>query len=704
MAVTKNLASKEEFTKKFLQVAEENYNRYVTQREDIDESNEKADYMYKAAQNRTIAASQQSTHIKMDKDPRANVGSPLFYRIVNTMASILHGIFTSREDLFRFAPIGSDSASLSKEESQRAVDQLMSLARYTRKVDEIDRKIPEFCVSVFKLSNIFVMVQQKRVTRTVTVTSPVTEVLTDEEGNTITETVDQVEKEEEELVENHPSIVFPHPSSVYADRYIPNMKDQYCVIIETLKTLHELQSENAAGYFDKDQWEKFREASDSYKWDGTTGWEQKEQEQTNENKELNASGTLQFLQRDIFMYSPEDNGEWNEEADHKLLWATVIGNALSDSIPLRIKGTPDPDGEIPIEIIRVNPDNSDELYHTPISDIVLSNYAADCTILNLTIDNLSKLVDPPMTVLDGQHRIRDFTFKNGARWSVDRHDVVKQFDIKDATANTVNIRQQIQNEIKQALNADPSFLGEFAGARTSASEFLSVNQVSKNPVMMQMRYIITQLISFIGRKYISYWQAYGPPRDVMLITDDEKQFDPFKFRYDIITELVDEFIADSVRSNVISNVIQIIGGSEAMQRSEYHSVDIGELLKEYLRSNKFSADKIIMPSTNGDSVAIARRENDLLVSGEYIAPEDGQNDAVHLREHRAFRMQLNSLDESDPRFQYIPFLERHIAETEGRSGGGQGSVPSGDRSNTPGRVAGNQAAAALGGGQVDSGA
>lgn len=692
-----NLAANEQITKSFLEEAAANYERYKSQREDIDESNEKADAMYKAAQNRTFLTSQQSEYMGLEKDPRANVGSPLYHRIVNTMASILYGILTSREDMFRFETIGSESVHLGKEDARRAADSLNALARWTRKQDNIDEKLPEFCVSAFKLSNIFAMVYQKRQLKKYKVYEPVYEATVDENGEQIQEIVGQNEVEKEEIIENYPCISFPHPSSVYCDRYIPNISGQYCVIVETLKTYPELYSEMNSGYIDKAQFEKIGEQEI---WDGTTGWEQREAEQANRNQDVNASGTKQFLQRDIFMWAPIEGSSWKEDGPQSLYWATAIGNDLANAVVVRLMSNQDPDGEIPLKEIRVCPDNSDELYHTTMAEIVMSNYSADCTLLGLGLDSIAQQVDPPMTVIDGQHRIKDFTFKRGQKWHVDRHDAVRQFDIKDATQNLTAIRDQVQRDIKMALNADPAFVGEYAGARTSATEFQGVNQISKNPILMQMRYVISQFCPWMAKKYLSYWNKYGAPRDVKFITDDDKQLDPFNFRYDIINNVVDEYVSDTVKSQTINNVMQVIGSVPYYQQSEFHAIDPGELIKDWLITMKYNAARIVLPSVNGDAEAVANQENTQIMAGQTIQPQQNQHHAIHLRQHKAERMKWAGAEQStDPRAQNLALLDQHIKATEAMMGGGQASIPAGQANQTPGEVAGNEIAGAIGAAQ-----
>lgn len=688
------LASKEDITQKFLSEASANYERYKTQRENIDENNRKADAMYKAAQNRSFMVSEQSKSVGLDKDPRSNVGSPIYFRIVNTMASILYGILVSREDMFRYETIGSEGVRLSKEDALRAAHSLNALARWTRKQDNIDEKLPEFCTSVFKLSNIFAMVYQHRRTEKVITYEPVYQTSVDENGEPYEEIIDQREVVTERVVENFPCISFPHPSSIYCDRYIPKINGQYCVIIETLKTYPELASDAAAGWIDQKQFEKLGEDNI---WDGTSGWEQKEQEQINRNDELNASGTKQYLVRDIFMYAPIEGGAWGDDKPQSLYWCTAIGNTLEDSLVVRLVENQDPDGEIPLKEIRACPDNSDELYHTTMAEVVMSSYAADCTMLNLGIDNLSQLVDPPLTILDGLHRIKDFSFKRGQRWHVDRHDAIKQFDIRDGTQQIAALRDQIQRDVKTALNADPAFVGEYAGARTSATEFQGVNQISRNPIIMQMRYIISQFLPWMARKYLSYWNRYGTPVEVKLITDDEKQLDPMNFKYDIISNVVDEYISDTVKSQTISNIMQVIGSVPFFQQSEFHTIDAGELIKEWLSANRYNAARIVSPSVNGDAEEVANNENSKLMAGTYVPPQQGQHHTVHLRQHKAERVKWRGMEDSgDPRAANLQLLDQHIAETENMVGGGAGTPPVGPQNETPGEVAGNEIAGAMG--------
>lgn len=697
-----NISDNEEIVSQFAKEAETNFNRFSADRVEIDSVNKVADYMYKGAQNRSIMSEEKDGGMGMENDTRANTGSILYFRQVNTLASQLVQVCRSRPDLFRYRCMSTEHRELSSEDGQRLADQANALARWTMKQDLFKERIPEFAVHAYKYSNVFALINQKRNYAEITKTEPIYETVVGEDGVARTRVVREKQSKENKMVSNYPSVTFPHVDMIYADAYIPTIEQQNCVVILALRNKSEIWDDMQQGILDK---EKFVEIDDDLQWDGNFGAVLKKMEAENSERKFNAGQSGMYLQWDVLMRCPIKGGAWDDESNPPVLyWGTFIGNSISGGVCVRLIRNPDPDDEIPLKEIKVNPDSSGMLYNTTNAEVVRSAYSSDCTLLNQALDNMANINDPPLLIVDGEHRVKDFTFKR-ARWHVNNLNAIKQFEVRDTTLQTVNMRNQIQGEIKQALATDPATIGEYAGARTSATEFLGVNQNTKNPHIAQIGYLLGQLLPWMARKYMSYWNAYGKPEQVVQIVDGDKEYSihPKDIAskmiggFDVIVDIVDEYEDDMLKSQQAMQLIQLIGQSPALQQSATHTVDVGEIMREWLIRMKWPVDRIILPPSGVDAEAAASTENNAMLAGQAARPKQGENHAVHLRIHKAEALRWKGLEESgDPRAANVSLIEQHIAETQQMMQPNQAPGPAPSGNQTPGEAVGNQAAAQIG--------
>ena len=702
------LLDNDEIVQGFVDDASAFFQVFQSQREDVDKENKIADYMYACAQNRLIAQAESGNTMALEKDPRSNVGSVIFHRQVNQLAAQLVSILNSSPDLFRYGTYRRENADISGMDSKDRAKSATLLARWTRKEDQLDEKLPEFANHIFKYSNVFVQIGWIKEKGKRKFKEPEYRVeanpQTGQEERVI---VGEREVEREVVVKNYPVIRFPHIDMIYADANIPTIKDQNCVIILSLRNRAEIKSDVLEGFLSEDA---YAELDDKYEWDGEIGAKVKKEELDNRGRELEAQASKLFLQWDVYMRSPvtDDEGSWDEdEGEYKWYWGTFIGNKLDDALPMRLERNPDPDDEPPLKEIHALSDKSDMLYHTSLSGVIRSYYSVDCTLLNLTLDNLALINDPPTLWVDGEHRVKDFRFVRGQRWSVNSLNAMKQAEIRDATTNTRALREGIRDEIKQALNTDPAFMGEYAGARTSATEFMGVNENSRMPQMVQHMYIISQFLPWIARKYMSYWEAYGEPEQVVQITDQNKLYKihpkEVSGEFDVEVDIVNRYIDDQVKEQRFYQILNTVSNNPIFQQSSTHKIHAGNLLKQLFERAKFDPTEFVIPVTSKDSEANARgRIESMLYTGQYTPPTEGEDADVHLMVARGERLRWKGIEDSpDPRAQNLPLLDQYIAElqfmmeSQGRPAGG-----SPEQINPPqsgGQVMQEQLGAALGG-------
>lgn len=694
----------EETIKEVLSEAENYFTTYKGDREDIDDEMQIADYMYAAAQNRSIRSDEKSRGANLEKDSRSNVGSTIFHRQVNMLAAQLVNVINSQTDLVKYQTISNSIDPNSSQDGKMIAEQMQVLQRYTRKKDKFDYKLPEFAVNMFKKSTAFLMMTWCEVEKTLKRKIPVAKTTANDDGTFKVELTDKAINQKINL--GYPSVKILDPSQCFVDRWIPNIQQQNCVIVTEIKNRAEIAMMVNTEEFDRDQYLKL---DDTYYWNMSDETQVENDEALNRLMDRSVSTTKMFRLYHIFiMLQLNDAGEIDEEADPEMYYLRVIGNDIKNGMLMSMDKLTsfDPDGEIPIQVINVNPDKFGELYHTSTASIVRSAYSVDCTLLNLAIDNMSAVNDPPLRILDGRHRVSDFTFKKGQRFHMDDPQAITQFEIRDVTQNTSILREQIRREAMQALATDAPMMGEFAGARTSASEFIGVNQNTKQPHLVQINYILQQFLPWWGKKIMSYWLYHGNPKQVLQITDMQKQYqisaDFSDVEFDVEVNIVQEYEDNLVRQQQIGNIMQIVGSSPFFQASEHHSINPSALLKKWLNTLRWDAHDIIDRPMGVDAEALALNNvNSMLVSGQYIRPNPMSNLDVHLRVARGEEVRWSGLEDSgDPRAANIPLIRQYIQEITVMQQQKQqqaAQLAAGLQNQTQGQAAGNVLAAAIGG-------
>jgi len=282
------------------------------------------------------------------------------------------------------------------------------------------------------------------------------------------------------------------------------------------------------------------------------------------------------------------------------------------------------------------------------AEAVRAQYSVECTLWEESIDNVIGINNPPMLWDSTQFKeVPDsFTFTKGQKWDVDDLEgAVKEFPQKDVSQATIGLLQLIQGEESMAANLNGNMMGEINGGRTSASESLALNRFSQQPNLGETSYILNQLMAILGRKYKSYWQAYGDATQIKMIADealDAPAYDDaagYKLygEYDIETNVVDEFQEDSVQASQEIQLMQIFAGNPELIRSKNHTIDLGVWSASIMRRLGVNdVDQIVKPASGTDAHLRQRDENRFMMeTGESIAPQEGEDHDAHITEINA---------------------------------------------------------------------
>jgi len=708
-----SILQNEETMTKFLRDSYIDYERYKTDRDTIDfeEKMQTNDGMYRCFRNTNLKDTEK-TATSDAPDTRASVGSVRFFRMVNQKASLGYAVSSSVEVPFKYSTTSNPEIWGSAEEAQSQASIHNVLAKYAWKNGECKQKMYEFWFQAHKYCNVPVQVVMHKDVKRIAMKDQKT---------------GKVAFKEKE-VNVFPTFNVLHWSMVYADIYAKNIQDQNCVVVLSVVPWMDIQKGVKAKWYDKEQVAKIRENLTAYRWDGSEGATiRAEQVENSGSTGYSPEDSDLYLKWDIYRYAPIKGEEYDDEADYELHWCTAIGNDINSAVPIRMDKDFDPDGEIPIIIVKVIPDDTDMLYSMSWGEAARSMYSIECTLWGQTIDNISGVNNPPLLYDSSQFKSmpNNFQYSAGQKWDVDDLDrAIKEFAPRDTTAQTAQLIQIVQGEEGISGSINQNMMGEAYGGRTPASESLAINRFSQQPNLGETSYILHQLVGFIGRKFKSYAQAYLDPKQIKMIADEQldhpvyAEGDGYQIYgdFDVQIDIVDEFVEDFVQAGQELQLIQTVAGSPALMEGKNYKVDMGKWLSSTLRRLKVHhADSIVVPQSGIDAALRQRDEiRSMMETLQYITPQEGEDHETHISELNAEIMRwqpvLNAkIDPADGVMKaeqdkandilnllLIPHRDAHQQFLESQ-GAAQQQAQQAEAQQTAGQMGGNEMAGILGG-------
>jgi len=710
-----SILQNEETMTKFLADSGRDFERYKTDRDSIgfDDKMLVNDGMYRCFKNTTLKDAEQAASRKAP-DTRASVGSVRFFRMVNQKASLGYAVSSSVDVPFKYGTTKNPEVWGSADEASSQASIHNVLAKYAWKNGNCKQKMYEFWFQAHKYCNIPIQIVMNKDVRKIA--------LKDQKSGKVTF------KEKE--VNVFPTFNILHWSMLYADMYAKNIKDQNCVVVLSIVPWMEIQKGLKAKWYDKDQVQKIRESLRTYRWDGAEGATIRQDMVENSGSTGYTVGESElYLKWDIYRWVPIKGEKYDDEADYELFWCTAIGNTLSKSIPIRMETDFDPDGEIPIRMIKVIPDDTDMLYSMSWGEAVRSMYSIECTLWGQTIDNIAGVNNPPIVYDSSQFKSMPdggFKYSIGQKWDVDDIDrSIKEFAPRDTTSQTSQLIRIIQGEegISGSINAN--MMGESNGGRTPASESMAINRFSQQPNLGETSYVLHQLIGFIAAKYKSYAQAYMHPKMIKMIADEELDHPVYAeeagYRiygdFDVEIDVVDEFVEDFVQAGQELQLLQTVSANPALIEGKKHKIDVGVWIEGIFRRLKVTnADRIVIPQGGID--ARLRQRDEIRVmkeTGQYIEPQEGEDQEAHIAELNLEIMRWTPvldavIDPADGELKaqqgqandlitmlLKPHLDAHRQFMESQGAAQQQQQQNPEAQQTPGQMAGNEIAGTLGG-------
>lgn len=709
-----NLADDPDLAEKVMSHLSYYYDKYQSERGELEDIWEAADWMIKCGQNETVRETERlrtdRQNDEMTKTKSTNVGSTLFFRQVRALAAQFVNVISSQKDPFRYKSRSNPMVFYSSGQADELANQHNMVMRWTRDQEDFEIKSIELIWELIKYSNIPVYSWWKRSTKDVLDRYPV---VPSEDRGLLTKIKDFLTQNPETtdmptvlerrpmLVDNRPVCDWISNWNFYADQNIGDIRKQNCVIVKSQASIIDfLAGERDEDYINVDK------ITDAHVWDGADDDSRGEREKNEGySSETNSVNTGSFLQFDAHVLLPIDESKskgkrWDDKKNiPKLYWVTVV-DSFDTGVCLRIERNLDPDDEMPYEMISLYPGDKDKLYKMSLAQALRGNYTESTTAKAQAIDSKTLANNRPLKAIRGEVHVEEGGLKFGRDkvfW-VDRAESLTEFRLAPVEDN-LSILAYLDDDSDKTAGTVRSVRGEAMGGRTSAAEAENAFNSAGLPLKMIIKYVLHKWLKFYARKGLKQWHLYAREDQVLKITDEQgiyKDVRPIDLYgdFDVEVNIVDEFEQNMLMMNNLTYAAQNI------LPLFMDVMDKRELAKDVF--DKFlhlDVSRMLLPDRADQDALIARQENEVMLEdGQYIAPTKDEDYDAHLREHEGRLIQYSGVEDTKPT---LIILKRHIAETkfmrDARQRVSAAPSPTAPTDNkTDGQLAGNQIAARAG--------
>lgn len=710
-----NFADDVELVKKAQALASTQYEHNRSSRYAYDEIFRLADAMYKCGANAYIAERERQRHDRqaynssegtvdttardMNLTKSFKKGSTLFFRQVRTLTAQIVSVLTSKPDPYKFVHIDGCNAFVSDNQGLEQAEQHNILARYCRKKDKFDQKAVDLIFKLVKYGNQPICVGWNRQTSKRTVRVPIYgQPTSPDQDPPITGWKFDVG---EKVVSNEPSLGVIPIENFWADSAVGDIQKQTCIAVDDYVPLSVIQQNEIANGF----YLNTGKLTMADQWGGMRDDNQIEEQRTISAgliAEPNRMDTGLFKRTDVYINLPvDDNGVWDEKNPMQKWWMTFIGG-IGQGTCVRMERNPDPDDEWPFEMLHALPDDDGKLYHFGYAQALRGDHDEQSTTRQQLIDNRTLQNNKPLKLIQGEVFTKDLRFGKDKHYWVEKENSITEFQVTDIQQNGLAHLQYFDDDANRAAGTDKPLMGEYAGARTSATESSIVSQNATNPHIMLAKYVLHPFLEFHARKFLGLVHLYGDNDMVLSLTDKQlqKKINPGELfgEFDVEINLVDEFETNALNiqtmTQAVTTMVPLFSG--VMDLPKVGADVFGKIIKGV------DVSKWFKPDGNQDAIQLAQHENRAMLDlGQVLSPNQGEAHAVHLSEHESERIRWNGAEESQPNVQ---ILDRHIQMTkflqaqEGAMAARMSQMPNGMTANqTPGEATGNAMAGQMGG-------
>lgn len=697
----KNLAADEKLAEKLLPHIQYFYDKYKSDRSELEDIWEVADWMWKCGQNESIRETERIRQDRNAGDDRSEyatktktqkVGSTLFWRQVRSRAAQLVAILNSRTDPFRYRSRWNEEIFESPEQADELANQHNLLMRWTRDADDFKIKSIELMYQLFKYGNIPIYMYWK------------------EKYKEILDRWKPGEKPSRKrlCVDCRPSCDWIQNEMFYADQNIGNIQDQQMILVKRRTNISKIRDLVRGGDYDADQVKTIGRGQ-IYK-GGDREFGETKEENAGYASTTGDTETGEIIEFNVHAMLPIDESKpkgkrWDEDKHElKKYWITVETSLDPKSgICVRIERNPDPDDEYPFEMLSIIPDDNDKLYNLSLAQILRGNYTESTTKKQQALDVGTLNNNRPVKMLRGNVRMQDgtddFTYGKDKVYLCE-DDINKDIGFADSmnVPDNLSLLQYLDTDSDEAAGNTKIVRGEFAGSRTSANEAERAYDAGTRPGLMTAEYVFNKYLGFYARKGVRLWHIYARNDQILQVSDSDRlvsvrpadMFGDFHVELDVVDEF-EQNIADKQNFTFAAqNMIPLFA----------QFLDMRNMAKDaFQRVLKWDVTRYIKPD-NSDATRVRARImiNQMMNYGTFAPPSPNDDFDVLITELKGERVQYLGVEDEYPN---VVLLDKAIAMAEEMKATQPQILPNGSPEGAPqvdtaGEAAGEQIAGRAG--------
>lgn len=703
-AIDANLADDEDLAKQVNAHLYRYYEKYKTDRDELEEIWATADWMFKCGQDEARRESERTRADRqaddLTKTKAQKVGSTMFFKQVRAITALFVAYLTSKKDPYTFRSRYNPDVFGSDQQADDLARQHNLLMRWSRDQEKFVPRSIELLMQLVKYGNLPIYSRWVRRVREVRDRWPTPD------GGTVVErrTV---------ISDNRPTVDAIPNENFYADQNIGDIQKQNCIIVRSLANITDILGAS-------NDYTNIDRLTASHVYQGRTEDDVRTDKEDNQGYASNTSdiNTGTFLQFDAHALLPIDEtkpkGKRWDAVKHppKRFWVTVIKEFGQSGVCLRIQRNPDPDDEYPFEMLSLIPDDADKLYKVSLAEILRGNYTEATTAKAQSLDAKTLNNNRPMKAIRGEVHVDagGLAFGKDKIFWCDNEKSLTEFALTPVIDNMPTL-SYLEEDSNEAAGTGKTMMGQPMGGRTSSSESLNAYGAANRPHEMTVKYVFNKYLPFHARKGVRQWHIYADDDQIIKITDEGQVYRNISPAtlfgdFDVEVTLVDDYdnnvLSQQNMAFVVQSVLPVFANVLNMR------IIAKEIFDKLLHMD---VTKAILPDRSEESSIRARAENQAMLSGQFIPPTLNEDFDAMLREHNGLRVQLRGMESDEVYGPVIPLLERHIAETEylkqtsgaPQQAGGVGGAGEGDAAGqtpyatlggeTPGIAVGNQIAA-----------
>ena len=651
-----NHADKPELAQKIAALAYEKLEifREQTARERFEENMQTADRMWRASKVRA-----RTTATDNQEDTLSNVASTEFNQSVRTTTSALNStMFYGAELPVKYEPVPGSRDFMNNAEAQRIADGQNLWLRYNWDKDGYTDKLKRANFYVVKygvecLEMVWDYCAEKRTERVPTAF--------DEKGKPTAYTFQKKKR----IVADWASVIRHDMKDTFFDAYITDLQDQSCVLFQGQSPKEDLRRRDVAqgGEYlntdkitdaqlfigDRDEVEDDRQVSAS---EGA------------DNRNTGNIGTWRFWVR---LPVDPDSGAWDDKRDRVWFECVYACNNLNDAtVPLLIRANPHYCGKLPVKLVYRREDDKGA-YHLSDAELAECLYEEHTSLINGMFDNITLRTRKPFVAEKGNVLSRNLTFRqaNQRIWVKPGTGTtaLREIDIQDTTAVALPAVAMVREDMRRTLGTDRPISGEYAGARTSATEVSQVAQQAIKPLVEDVYFVANQVLPWVAWWTMELERQYADPEHSVWVKQQNAivELKPAELYGEVSIRITSlgEFENDAMKRQAMTNFVQgafplfqpLMGkrGATAFAKESTKAFVPGVDVNEF-----FPAPK------NADTVEAAWAENAaILLQGVEDYPKPEEDDETHLSIHEPYLAKYKLLpdDEQNPR--NVQIMELH---------------------------------------------